>query len=60
VSAGEDLDRAHKLAARACGRMVYMLVKYRIPKAELEQTLKGLEEAGDIIRSLLTPTGPSG
>ena len=60
MSPGEQLEAAHKVAARACGQMVFMLVKQRISRATLERCAGELEKAAATIRSLLTPTGPSG
>ena len=60
MTPGEQLDVAHKTAARACGQLVFMLVKQRISRTTLEWCAGELEKAAAIIRSLLTPPGPSG
>lgn len=54
VSAGEAVDRAHRSAARACGVLVFMIVKRRISRESLADALGLLEEACADIREVLT------
>lgn len=60
MSAGEDLDRAHKVAAPAMGALVTMIVLRRgLTRERLEWIAARLEAAAGIIRSVLTQhTGP--
>lgn len=60
MTPGEQLDQAHKVAARAMGQIVFMLIKQRISRATLEWCAGELEKSARIIRSLLTTPGPSG
>lgn len=57
MSAGEDIERAHKLAAQACGLMSYMLTKRRVSRELLQATSVQIEDTAKIIKSLLTPSG---
>jgi hypothetical protein len=60
MSAGEELEAAHARAARACGQLVFMIVKRRISRSTLEWCAGELEAAAAAIRRMLTSTGPSG
>lgn len=55
MSAGAQLERAHKLAARAAGSMSLMLEKRQLGRASLEEVLQLLEESAGIIKEVLTP-----
>lgn len=55
MSAGEIIDRAQRRAGRASGTLVFMIVKRRIARGDLEYALQLLEAAADDIRSVLTP-----
>jgi hypothetical protein len=54
LSAGDDIERAHKLAAQVCGQLGWTIEKRRGNRQILEKSLSRLEEAAAIIRSLLT------
>ena len=54
VSAGEAIDRAHRNAAKACGILVFMIVKRRISRENLEAVLHLLDESTQDIRGVLT------
>lgn len=60
MSAGEDIDRAHRSAARACGVLVFMIVKRRISRESLADALGLLEEACADIRGVLTASSGGG
>lgn len=58
MSAGEDIEKAHKLSAQACFFLVTLIVKRRGNREFLENALERLEAAADLIRSLLTAHDP--
>lgn len=58
MSAGEIIERAQRRAGRASGTLVFMIVKRRIARGDLEYALQLLEAAADDIRSVLTPDAP--
>jgi len=60
LSAGEDIEKAHRLAAQACGLLVTLIVKRKGNREYLEAALRRLEEASGTIRSLLTDHTPGG
>lgn len=57
MSAGEAIDRAHRNAARAVGILVFMIVKRRISRENLEAALTLLDESSNAIRGVLTASG---
>ncbi len=58
MSPGEQVELAHKVAGRAMGQLVYMIVKRRISRTTLEWCAQELERAAAIIRTVLTGGGP--
>lgn len=56
MSAGEQLEAAHKAAARATGLLSLMLEKRQVKRAALEAALQLLDESANTIRRVLTPS----
>lgn len=54
MSAGTEIEKAHKATARACGLLVTLIVKKRISREFLEGALELLEEAVATIKGVLT------
>jgi hypothetical protein len=55
LSAGEQLDAAHKAAARAAGLLSLMIEKRQVKRSVLEETLQLLDASTSTIRRVLTP-----
>lgn len=55
MSAGEQLEAAHKAAARAAGLLSLMIEKRQVKRSVLDEALQLLDASSSTIRRVLTP-----